>query len=320
LYICFLLSQPNAKESRYISLPMTGQHTKRSAPWIIIVLSAVLAGSFFLPWVYWADTSVSGYHMPLGSFFSISEKKSGLGNPFPQFNFATILFWLIPLSAIGLILLTITNKKTALVSVIAGALSLSLATIYILFTDKLLELGVGISLLGSLRFGIYITILVGAGIILAGLPKGSLIKKIALIVAGPLFAWFGFSLVSKSIETEKFGDPSNSRSVYIVNALDLIREFRTNDSLANAKYREKVITVNGRASETEMPNDSTINIKISDSTGSYLIFPFSSGYLTEAKKIKPGDSISVKASCSGGIYSNILSTESITFKRCALNK
>jgi len=123
LYICFLLSQPNAKESRYISLPMTGQHTKRSAPWIIIVLSAVLAGSFFLPWVYWADTSVSGYHMPLGSFFSISEKKSGLGNPFPQFNFATILFWLIPLSAIGLILLTITNKKTALVSVISGWVS-----------------------------------------------------------------------------------------------------------------------------------------------------------------------------------------------------
>jgi hypothetical protein len=254
--------------------------------------------------------------MPLGNFFSISEKKFGLGNPYPQFNFATGIFWLIPLSAVGLIILTQAAKNTALVSVIAGMLTLSLETIFILFTYKLLELGAGSTLLGSLRFGIYITIIAGVGIILAGLPTGSLLKKIALIVAGPLFAWLGFYLVSKSIETAKFTD----RSVYTVRADDLIGEFRANDSLANAKYREKVITVNGRVTETEMPTDSTVTIKISDSTGSYVIFPLLPDYLAAAKKIKPGDSISVKGSCSGGIYSDILSIESITFKRCVLNK
>ncbi len=312
-----LLSQPIVKESRYISLPMTEQHSKRSTGRIIILLSIVLTGAFFCPWVSWAGISVSGYHMPLGSFFNISESTFGIGNPYPQFNFATIIFWLIPLAAIGLILLILANKKTGLVSVIAGVLSLSLATIYILFTNE--ELGEGKFLLGSLRFGIYITIIAGVGIILAGMPKGSLIMKIALIAVGPLCAGIGFFLVLKSTQ-QNYGDPSNGKSVYTVNATDLIREFRTNDSLANAKYREKVITVSGRASITEMPNDSTVTIKISDSTGSYLIFPFSSGSLPAAKKIKAGDTISVKGSCSGGIYSDILSTESVTFKRCALNK
>ena len=40
----------------------------------------------------------------------------------------------------------------------------------------------------------------------------------------------------------------------------------------------------------------------------------------EAKMLKEGDSVSIKGSCSGGKYSSILDTESITFKRCAINK
>ena len=108
------------------------------------------------------------------------------------------------------------------------------------------------------------------------------------------------------------------KSAYTVWSQDLIREFRENDSLANTKYREQILTVTGRVSETETPNDSTINIKISDSTGSFAIFPFLDNYVEKARQLKPGDSVVIKASCSGGIYSEILETETITFKRCAL--
>ena len=59
---------------------------------------------------------------------------------------------------------------------------------------------------------------------------------------------------------------------------------------------------------------------MADSTGSYVIFAFQSQHLAEAKSIKQGDDVSIKGSCSGGAYSEILEAEFITFKRCALNK
>ena len=100
----------------------------------------------------------------------------------------------------------------------------------------------------------------------------------------------------------------------------MISEFKNNDSIANKKYAEKIIAVTGLVTEVEAV-DSSINIKLGDTiTGSYAIFAFQQQHLAEAKFIKKGDSISIKGSCSGGAYSEILETEFITFKRCALIK
>ena len=86
------------------------------------------------------------------------------------------------------------------------------------------------------------------------------------------------------------------------------------------KYTDKIVTVTGRVSAVEAA-DTTVNIKFTDSTtGSYAIFAFQEQHLNEAKTVKPGDSISIKGSCSGGIYSMILGYHSISFKRCALTK
>ena len=64
-----------------------------------------------------------------------------------------------------------------------------------------------------------------------------------------------------------------------------------------------------------------MNIKFVDTTsGSYAIFAFQEQHIAETKTVKVGDSVSIKGSCSGGILSEILGTESITFKRCTLNK
>jgi hypothetical protein len=105
-----------------------------------------------------------------------------------------------------------------------------------------------------------------------------------------------------------------------VNAIDLLHEFQKNDSLANKKYADKIITVNGRISELETA-DTTINVKIADTlTDAYIIFAFQQQHLNEAKTLKEGDTVSIKGSCSGGTYSQILETEFITFKRCAINQ
>ena len=142
--------------------------------------------------------------------------------------------------------------------------------------------------------------------------KRILIGGFILLLAGVIAVWFIFN--------EKFTDTKERKAAYTVNAMDFIHEFEKNDSLANIKYAEKIITVNGRVSVTEAA-DTTINIKMIDTaTDAYIIFAFQQQHLNEAKSLKEGDSISIKGSCSGGSYSEILETEFITFKRCAINK
>ena len=142
--------------------------------------------------------------------------------------------------------------------------------------------------------------------------KKVLIGGLLLLLIGGAAVWYIFN--------EKFTDTSERKAAFTVNAIDLIHEFQKSDSLANKKYAEQIITVNGRISELEAA-DTTINVKMVDTlTDAYIIFAFQQQHLKEAKQFKEGDSVSIKGSCSGGIYSEILETEFITFKRCAVNK
>lgn len=147
--------------------------------------------------------------------------------------------------------------------------------------------------------------------------KSPLLKKIItaaviLLVAGAGIYWY--------IATEKFSDTKDRKAAFTVNAGDFIKEFETDINAANAKYAEKIVTVNGIISATETA-DTTINIKMTDTaTGSYIIFAFQDQHLDEAKTLKAGDVVSIKGSCSGAVYSDILGFYSITFKRSALNK
>lgn len=142
--------------------------------------------------------------------------------------------------------------------------------------------------------------------------KRALYLGLLLFIGGAIAVWYIF--------TVKFTDTSKENAAFTINAIDLIKEFQLNDSLANKKYAEKIITVNGRVSELENA-DTTINIKMVDSlTSAYIIFAFQQQHLKEAKQLKEGDSVSIKGSCSGGTYSKILETEFISFKRCTVNK
>lgn len=139
-----------------------------------------------------------------------------------------------------------------------------------------------------------------------------MIALFVLVLAAGAVLWYLFN--------EKFADTDELKADYTVNAIDFIKEFRTDIQLANKKYTEKIVIVNGVVSEVETA-DTTANIKIADSaTGAYIIFAFQQQHLAEARQMKTGDNVSIKGSCSGGSYSEILETESINFKRCAVNK
>jgi hypothetical protein len=139
-----------------------------------------------------------------------------------------------------------------------------------------------------------------------------LLLAIVLIAAiGAFVAWYLFN--------EKFTDTTKRDAAFTVEAQSFLKEFQQSDSLANIKYKEKIVTVNGFVSEIESM-DSIVNIKMIDTTtDAYVIFGFQNEQLEKVKAVKEGDKISIKGSCSGGSYSDILEVEAIDFKRCVLN-
>jgi len=142
--------------------------------------------------------------------------------------------------------------------------------------------------------------------------KKWMIAFFVLLLAGAGVIWYMFTL--------KHDDTAELKADYTVNALYFIKEFKNDMAAANTKYSEKIIIVNGTVSEIET-FDTTANIKMTDTiSNAYIIFAFQQQHLQEAKEMMKGDPVSIKGSCSNGAFSNILETEYITFKRCAVNK
>jgi hypothetical protein len=141
--------------------------------------------------------------------------------------------------------------------------------------------------------------------------KKTLIAGAILLAIGIGAAWYIF--------TETFTDTAIQKAAFTVNADSFIKEFQSNLVSSNKKYTEQIVTVNGRIAAIENA-DTTFNIKMSDSTtGSYAIFAFQAKDMAKVKLLKEGDSVSIKGSCSGGSYSDILQMHFINFKRCAIN-
>ena len=288
--------------------------------WLHILCAAVLLISFFLPWLNWAGSAVSGYTMPMGGFFSLSEKVGGPENPFPQFSFSFYIFWLIPVLAIMVIALVLLKKKAFPASFGAGALSLSLLSVYFLFSRTLLDFGVGTKVSSMIKAGFYVQALAAIFLIITAFPVKRMVTKLIWLLIGPVFAYGAYMMGEKYIMSETHSATENVKADYTVNSADLIKEFLANDTATNRKYLDKTMVINGNISAIEILADSTSTIRFVDSTGSYAIFSLEKSELPQVKNIKTGDPVSLKGVCSGCIFSEILGTTSISFKRAILNK
>lgn len=280
-----------------------------------------MLGSFFLPWVSWGGEVVKGSAMATGEFFKSSIVVSGPENPFPKLSFSFYIFWLIPVLAFLSLTLALGKKKVIPFSFIAGTLSLALVTVYFLFSKTLAtDFSVGNGFTGMLKPSLFLHAFAAIGLIVTSFPTKTIIPKIIWLLLGPVFAFSAYKMGEKYIMSETFSDTADIKAEYTVKAQDLIHEFTVNDSAANKKYLEKIVSVNGAASDVEAMSDSTVNIKFTDSTGSYIIFSLEKDQYEKAKDIKAGEDVSLKGSCSGSLYSDILGTTQISFKRSTLNK
>ncbi|RYY31088.1 MAG: hypothetical protein EOP46_21055, partial [Sphingobacteriaceae bacterium] len=273
-----------------------------------VLFSLGLITAFFLNWVKWGTVPVSGRDMATGNFYSIAETNFGIGNPFPQMVFANALFWLIPALGVVVMLFVLARKTYAgFYGAVAGALTVGLAVVYALFTNELNMFDNSIQLLTSLRPGFYLALVCGVGIIFCSW-RGRRLLKVAFLIIPIIVSYAAFSQIKKSQVSEKTAATSSLEADYIINALQLINEFVKADTLSNAKYRGKTIVVNGTVSEVNA-TDSTATLSMADSTGSYAIFDFEKAEAAKVKSLKVGDNTSVKAICSGSIYSEILETQ-----------
>lgn len=142
--------------------------------------------------------------------------------------------------------------------------------------------------------------------------KKILFGGILLLIIGGGVYWY--------IATDTFSDTKDREAAYTVQSDAFLNEFHADSKAANVKYTEKIVAITGTVTATEAA-DSSINIKMADSVGaSYVIFAFQDKDMAEARSIKPGDVVTIKGSCSGGVYSSILESWSITFKRSTLSQ
>lgn len=136
------------------------------------------------------------------------------------------------------------------------------------------------------------------------------ILGIALIAAS--VAWFIF--------TQKFDDTSKVKANFVLSADSLLSELSRGTNSVNKKYTEKILDVSGQVSEIESL-DSMVNVKFTDTvSGNYLIFSFQDQDVPEANKLKEGEQVVVRGSCSGAVHSDILELDYISFKRSAIIK
>ncbi len=312
-------SQPSGQQMRFIFYMSQTTSTIILKKWLTVFFSAGLLLSFFLPWVSWDGSRVSGFGMPSGDFFHVSETRFNLANPFPKLSFSFALFWLIPALALLTTGTVFSKKKSVPFAFMAGALSLALLTVFFLFTGILVDLGVGQNVWSMLKPAAYIQALSAIGLILIAFPVKTVVPKIAWLLVGPVIAWGSFKAGEKYIMGETHTATEQVKADYTMGAEELIREFLANDTAANKKYLDKMIVVNGKATAVEVQVDSTSTIRFEDSTGSYAIFSLEKAQVDQAKKIEAGDAVSLKGVCSGSIFSDILGTTSISFKRATLN-
>ena len=142
--------------------------------------------------------------------------------------------------------------------------------------------------------------------------KWSLIAAGALLLIGAVVYFYYATLIHE--------DTASLKTDYRVEAVPFIKEFEKDYKAANKKYAEKIIAVKGVITAM-LPADTTMNIEMKDTTtGSYLIFAFQDQYMTEAKKLSIGENVMIKGSCSDGIYSDILGTYFVSFKRSMVEK
>jgi tRNA_anti-like len=126
-------------------------------------------------------------------------------------------------------------------------------------------------------------------------------KKIIRYVVLPLLlilAAAAFYIYKEYNRTHK--DTAKIKPDYAVSAIELVKEFETNEQVSNKKYWDKVIRVEGMVKELAKDDKGFYSIILGDTASmSSVRCSVDSVHSNEAAAVKQGSIIAVKGICSG---------------------
>jgi hypothetical protein len=101
--------------------------------------------------------------------------------------------------------------------------------------------------------------------------------------------------------------------VAVKEAIQLVKEFETDEAEANLAYNDKVISVSGKIIKANL-NDSTRDLLLAgESSMAGVLCQFESAYSKQLEKMKVGDFVQVKGVCTGVLMDVVLT-------RCVLDE
>jgi len=302
-------------DSLFTTIHRMSQSQPSNKSKIVSTLAALaVIGCFFLPWLKWIEVPVTAKDMATGNFYTLSETHFAITNPFPDMVFMNGIFWLMPALCVVTILFLLLRKSYAgFYSAFAAAMVLGLGVVYTLFTNELKLFDNNIQLRTAIQPTLYVAMIAALVLVVNSWPN-KWGWKMFFILAPLGLSYLAFSQIKENQVSEKTPATNTLKAAFAKDALQLINEFVSADSTANASYREQVMVINGVVSEINA-TDTTATLSMADSTGSYVIFDFEKAAAKNVQTIKVGDRVKVKAVCSGSIYSDILETHTISFKQ-----
>src|SRR3990170_9053486 len=98
----------------------------------------------------------------------------------------------------------------------------------------------------------------------------------------------------------KPADLSAVKAVAVTDATSLVASYENDEQKANSMYLGKVIDITGVISEITNQQDTLINIMLGKNDNMHRVSCLLNGkYMSKVKKLKPGDSITIRGLCTG---------------------
>ena len=127
------------------------------------------------------------------------------------------------------------------------------------------------------------------------------ISLLVILIVISVAAIYGYSEYNRGML-----DTHQLKPIFKIDAQELLKQFEANESEATSRYTDKTISVGGIVSYTNV-TDSSASIYLNDagSVGS-IICVFQKNSYSECKKLKTGDSATIKGICSGYLMDVIM--------------
>ena len=127
------------------------------------------------------------------------------------------------------------------------------------------------------------------------------ISLLVILVVISVAAIYGYSEYNRGML-----DTHQLKPLFKINAEELLKQFEANESEATGRYTDKTIRVSGIVNYTNI-TDTSASIYLNDASSvSSVICVFQKNSYNECKKLKAGDSATIKGICSGYLMDVIM--------------